>query len=266
MTMDRVKTFLKIAAVAVGAASVCAAVGVGVRMHRILTCELHLPEGFTYTAHSGCEDTPENSIAFLEKAVELGVPVLEVDVSVRGDGTPVLMHAELAGDEEGVPLETALQYIAGASNTVQVNLDLKAFSDLAEVQRLVEKYAMQSRCFFTGVDSDHTQTVKIDAPKIPYYLNADLNKHKLKDKAYLQSVVEEVRRCGAVGINCHYDNASEELVEAFHEAGLKVSFWTADKKLVMRELLAMSPDNITTKRPVLLASLLERASESGETA
>lgn len=254
--MSRMQTVLKWAAAAVGAVSVCAAVGAGVLLYRDLTSEQHLPADFTYTAHSGCEETPENSMEFLQKAIELGVPVLEVDVSARADGTPVLLHAELAEDNEGICLETALQYIQEASDTVQVNLDLKAFTHLPEVVRLVEQYSMQSRCFFTGVGSDRTETVKIDAPNIPYYLNADLDKWRLHDKDYLQSVAEEVQRSGAIGINCHYKNASGALVDTFHEAGLKVSFWTVDTPRTMRRLLLLAPDNITTRYPTELSSML----------
>lgn len=251
------KKVLKIVALGLSAAGALIAVRAGVELHRILNGEIRLPDGFTYTAHSGCEDTADNSMEFIEKALELGVPVLEVDVSVRNDGTPVLLHAETAGDDEGVLLEDALRRVAEGSDSVQVNLDLKAFSNIPAVYDTIVRCGMQARCFFTGVTADHTQTVKIDAPGIPYYLNADLNRFQLEDRAYLRSVANEVLRSGAVGLNCHYNNASKALVEVFHEEGLKVSFWTADNKFVQRNLLTLSPDNITTRRPVLLQSLLE---------
>lgn len=250
------KTFTKIFALAVGAAGTFLIARVGVELNRVLNGEIRLPAGFTFTAHSGCEHTAENSMEFIEKAIALDVPVLEVDVSVRNDGTPVLLHAEAAGDNEGVLLGDALRYIAEHSETVQVNLDLKAFTNIPEIAALVSQYHMENRCFFTGVEADHTQTVKIDAPAIPYYLNADLNKMRLEDEAYLKSIAEEVKRSGAVGINCNYKNASKKLCSVFRAEGLKVSFWTADNKLVMRNLLTFAPDNITTREPVLLKSLL----------
>lgn len=250
------KAITKIAAAAIGAAGALILARVGVEVNRIVNGKIDLPAGFTYTAHSGAEGTPENSLAFIEKAVSLQVPVLEVDVSVRNDGTPVLLHAESAGEEEGVLLEEALALIVDRSDTVRVNLDLKAFTNIPEIADLVEQYNMTDRCFFTGVGADQTQTVKIDAPEIPYYLNADLNKMRLEDEVYLKSIAEEVKRSGAIGLNCNYKNASKKLCEVFHAEGLKVSFWTADNKLVMRNLLTFSPDNITTRRPILLAGLL----------
>lgn len=252
------KKILKVAALAVGAVGTFFAVRAGIELHRVAYGKISLPEDFTYTAHSGCEDTADNSMEFIHKALALDVPVLEVDVSVRNDGTPVLLHAESAGDEGGLLLKEALCYIAEQSDSVQVNLDLKAFSNIPAVYEVVSDCGMLSRCFFTGVSAEYTQTVKIDAPGIPYYLNADLNKLQLEDRAYLRSIANEVLRSGAVGLNCNYKNASKTLVEVFHEEGLKVSFWTADNKFVQRNLLTMSPDNITTRRPVLLQALIEQ--------
>ena len=232
----------KIALAVLGTASAVIAGLAGKEIHRILNGEIHLPEGFTYTAHSGCEGPPDNSLELLQKAVALGVPVLEVDVTVRNDGTPVLLHAETAGNDEGLLFSDAMRYLSENSDTVRVNLDLK--------------FKMQDRCFFTGVESNNSQTVKIDAPGIPYYLNAELNIMRLEDEGYLKSIASEVHRSGAIGLNCNYKYASKKLVEVFHEEGLLVSFWTADNKIVMRNLLTMSPDNITTRNPILLASLL----------
>ena len=253
------KAIAKWIAVAAGAAGALLVARAGVEFNRIVNGKINLPAGFTYTAHSGAEDTAENSLEFIEKAIALQVPVLEVDVSVRNDGTPVLLHAETAGADEGVLLEEALALIADRSDSIRVNLDLKAFSNIPEIADLVQQYGLTERCFFTGVGADQTQTVKIDAPEIPYYLNADLNKMRLEDEVYLKSIAEEVKRSGAIGLNCNYKNASKTLCEVFHAEGLKVSFWTADNKLVMRNLLTFSPDNITTRHPVLLASLLQES-------
>lgn len=250
------KAITKLIVAAVGVAGTVLAARAGMEINRIVNGRIELPAGFTYTAHSGAENTAENSLEFIEKAIALQVPVLEVDVSVRNDGTPVLLHAETAGADEGVLLADAFRLIAEKSDTVQVNLDLKAFTNISEIAALAETAGISDRCFFTGVGADQTQTVKIDAPSLPYYLNADLNKMRLEDEAYLTSIAEEVKRSGAIGLNCNYKNASKKLCEVFHSAGLKVSFWTADNKLVMRNLLTFSPDNITTREPVLLASLL----------
>lgn len=252
------KTIWKIAAVAAGALGAAVAAQAGMKLHRIVFGKVSLPEGFTVTAHSGCEGTADNSVEYLEKALALQVPVLEVDVCTRNDGTPVLLHAQTADDGEGVLLEDALRRIAAASETAKVNLDLKSFTNIPGIYEVLVRTGMLSRCFFTGVTAEHTQLVKIDAPGVPYYLNAELNVLRLEDDGYLSGLAHEVQRSGAVGLNCHYNYASKSLIRVFHDADLKVSFWTADNKLVQRNLLTMGPDNITTRRPVRLQALIEQ--------
>lgn len=216
----------------------------------------NLPQGFTYTAHTGCDGTPDNSLDSIKKTIALGAPVSENDVTLRKDGTPVLMHSDLAENNEGLPLCEALSYIKENSDTLLLNLDLKNFTNLEKIQKVVSDNGLLERSFFTGVEEQNTQTVKIDAPHIPYYLNVDLDKSKLLQESYIMSVVYKTKQSSAIGINCDYHNASPKLVEIFHREGLKVSFWTADNKMAIEYLLSLSPDNITTRNPVLLKNLL----------
>lgn len=48
------------------------------------------------TAHSGCMGTKMNSIEYLEKATKSGVDIIEVDISITKDRTPILYHDEYA--------------------------------------------------------------------------------------------------------------------------------------------------------------------------
>ena len=55
-----------------------------------------LPEGFTVTFHTGFLDTEENTGEGVAKAVELDAQVIEVDVTFRDDGMPVLQEKTAA--------------------------------------------------------------------------------------------------------------------------------------------------------------------------
>ena len=166
------------------------------------------------------------------------------------------MHAESAGDG-GLPFAEAQYYIASNSSTVLQNLDLKVFENLDEIQGIVKKAGLIGRCFFTGVEKDNAARVKKYAPEIPYYLNMKLNVLRLRDKEYLRRAADEIKRAGAVGINCKYTYLSKTLVEVMHERGLSVSVWTVDKKPLMLYVLSLAPDNITTRNPRLLMSLIK---------
>lgn len=229
---------------------------VAVMRNRFYSNAFELPDGFTVTAHSGSEGTPDNSMEFLEKCIELNVQVLEVDVTFRRDGTPVLLHKDVADNGEGVLFDDAIKYISENSDTVRVNLDLKSVANLAEAVRIVDKYSMRSRCFYTGVGEGFVEAVKRDGGGLPYYLNLELNMFRKYFNSEIISAVDKVRAAGAIGINCNHKYVFAKLVNIFHNNGLLVSCWTANTQTVMRKLLSMSPDNITTRCPVMLTRLI----------
>lgn len=245
--------FLKVGAVgAAAAAATTAAVITAINLKKPAV----LPDGFTVTAHTGCEKTKANSIECLKKSVELGVAVAEVDVTERPDGTPVLLHRQSAAADEGVVFDEAIRFVSENSNSMCLNLDLKAFNHIPNVVEVLEKYNMKDRCLFTGVKAEHTQQVKLDGGSIPYFLNATLPPQKIRDEDAIKSVMYEVQRSCAVGINCNFIFASQKMTEMFHSQGLKVSYWTADTKTVMKYLLSLGPDNITTRYPTVLNTLV----------
>ena len=48
-----------------------------------------LPHGFTITAHTGCEGTPDNSLDSIRAGVAAGADIVEIDLHFLPDGTPV---------------------------------------------------------------------------------------------------------------------------------------------------------------------------------
>ena len=212
---------------------------------------VRLPEDFTVTAHSGCEGTPDNSMEFIRKGVEINAQILEVDVTFRADGTPVLIHKEQADADEGLLFDEAVRYISENSDTVRLNLDLKSTANLPEVVRILDRYGMRERCFYSGVNADFVEAVRADG-ELPYYLNTTITRWKKHSPKELNAALERVKKSGAIGINCSLKYASKEMVELFRENGLLVSYWTANSKKEMIKLLNIAPDNITTRRPVFL--------------
>jgi glycerophosphoryl diester phosphodiesterase len=73
---------------------------------------------------------------------------------------------------------------------------------------------------------------------------------------YLNELVRIVKNSGAVGINFNKDSATKELVDTFHENNLLVSIWTVNEEKDMFKILYFAPDNITTRNPDVLKTLL----------
>ena len=214
-----------------------------------------MPDGFTFTCHAGAMLTKANSLESVREAIEWGAQIVEFDVSFRPSGTAVIIHNGNPTEKMGVLLEDALKIVAD-SETCKINLDLKSTANVAEVDRLVNKYNLSARVFYTGVFADWVDAVK-SSSDIPYYLNHSITKEEASDKNAALAVVKKAKELGAFGINSNFRGASKLFVDTMHENGLLVSLWTANNADDMVKCIELKPDNITTKKPNMLKALLK---------
>ncbi|MBR3816572.1 MAG: glycerophosphodiester phosphodiesterase [Clostridia bacterium] len=211
-----------------------------------------LPEGFTLTAHTGCEGTADNSLEAIKKGYECGADTVEFDVNFTAEGVPVLAHDKAA--DSTVTLAQAFELIAELPS-LTVNVDCKTTENLRGISELAEKYGVKDRIFYTGIEEKDVPAVKEQTPDITYWLNIKLKKSS--DKAYLNSVADKVKALGAAGLNINHKRCTKELVDFFHEKGLLVSIWTIKTEFDMIRALNLGPDNITTRKPGTLRPVIE---------
>ena len=222
---------------------------------KLKSLPINLPEGFTYTAHTGCVGTRDNSLEAIETGAQYGADIVEFDLNFTKEGKPVLSHDKPKGGE--VTLDEAFKKISEFEK-LKVNVDLKSCVNLETIIPLAEKHNIKDRIFFTGVTLSDVETVKKACPDIDYYLNYSVAKPEKQTDEYLQSIADKVRNCGAVGINFNKDNATKRLVDKFHENGLLVSIWTVNNEKGMYKILHLSPDNITTRNPDIMNRILKK--------
>jgi len=245
------KTFKIVIFIIIAVLIIIAAYGV-IEMNELKNAEFNLPANFTYTAHTGCEGTKENSLESIEKGYENGADIVEFDLNFDKSGNPVLCHDEPKGGE--VTLDEAFRKVSEYAN-LKVNVDAKSDLHLEKVKPLAEKYVISDRIFFTGIKDEFVENAR--KTSVDYYLNIDVENPTKHSEEYLLSLVQRVKEAGAIGINFNKNNASSELVEAFHENGLLVSIWTVDSKTELFEILLLSPDNITTRNPHKIRKIIE---------
>lgn len=215
----------------------------------------NLPQGFTLTCHAGAMNTKANSVKSIEQLIEFGAQVVEMDVTFRPDGTAVIIHSSSPSSDEGELLEDALKAVA-QSDSCKINLDLKAYSNLPEVDRLVKKHGLFDRVFYTGVEEAQTKTVR-ESSSIPYYLNCSPFSLSNEGDFGTDSYAEKIIALGAIGMNVNFRFVKKKTVKTMHEHSLPVSVWTVDCKRDARRMLSYGVDNITTKRPDKLLQLIE---------
>lgn len=207
---------------------------------------LDLPEDFTVTGHTGCMGEKDNSLEAMAAAVGVGAQIVEFDLNFDKDKNPVLSHDDPKGNE--VTLRQAFEFLK-KHPAVLANVDAKSTENLKAVKALAEELSVENQIFFTGIKEADVAEVRRDCPKIPFYLNVDVEKKRASDPDYLEEIALKVISCGAVGINIHKRSVTKELCSFFHTKGMLVSVYTVDAKSEIYRVLAAGPDNITSRKP-----------------
>ena len=247
------KKSTKIIITSVVAVGTAAAVAALISYNNLKNQSVTLPQGFTVTAHTGCEGTEDNSLEAIRKGYESGADIVEFDLNFTADGTPVLAHDD--AEESTVTLDEAFALIAELEG-LYVNVDCKSTDNLKAVSELAERYGIKDRIFYTGIEEKDVRAVNTQTPEITYWLNVDVSRIKNRDTQYINSLCDKVISCGAVGINMSYKSCSEELVRVFHERGLLVSIWTVNSEYAMMKTLTYGADNITSRNPSRLKDII----------
>lgn len=207
----------------------------------------------TLTAHTGCSGTQDNSLEAMEVGIKNGADIVEFDLRFDKNNSPVLSHDEPKGGE--VTLEEAFDLLSKHPD-IKCNVDVKVTTNLKQVEVLAEKYGVLQQIFYTGIEEKFVPAARKDSPKISYFLNMKVNVAPEKQtKDYVLTLVDKVKSCGAVGINFNHKNASELIIDTFHEEGLLVSIWTIKTEKELYKALSLCPDNITTRKPELLGEI-----------
>ena len=210
----------------------------------------------TLTAHTGCSGTKDNSLEAIEAGIQNGADIVEFDLRFDKNGVPVLSHDEPEGGDP--TLDDAFTLLSKYPH-IKANIDVKITTDLKQVEALAEKHGVLSQIFYTGIEEKDVAAAKKDSPKVSYFLNLKVDvAPKKQTREYILSLVDKVKKNGAVGINMNHKNASELLVDIFRENGLLVSIWTIKTEKELLKALSLSPDNITTRKPELINQLLNK--------
>ena len=234
-------------------------------------------------AHRGFSaEYPENTLLAFEKALELGVDHLELDLQVTFDGHLVVLHdrsvdrttngsgeasdltlAEIKeldagiwrGTEfDGLRIPTFREVLEGLSRPAMLVTELKFNdnNDIRKVVDLIEECEATERIVISSFDLEKLPEVKRLAPSIP--TTALL---KTDDSTVDERVTRTLDLgCDTIGPRC--SDTTLELVEAAHSAGLRVRAWGLGKDdgPELRRMIELGVDGMTTDRPDVLQAIL----------
>ncbi|MEX2211173.1 MAG: glycerophosphodiester phosphodiesterase [Gaiellaceae bacterium] len=235
---------------------------------------------------------PENTLRSIERALELGVDMVEVDVVPLADGTLVLAHsddllevthgaapgrvtneslAELRVLAPELPtLDEALAFMAGRDAGIQ--LDVKAPGYEEPLVKAVGRHGLAGRTLVSSCYAETLRTVARLDPRLRCGLTYPFDRRGVSTRSVLRPVVGTAlrmlraalpRRIGrllaradATVAVLHYAVVSRAVVRRCHEHGAQVLVWTVDDPALCDRLAAVGVDGIITNDPRIFRGTL----------
>lgn len=228
-------------------------------------------------AHRGAwknTGSPENSIAALNRAIDLGCEGSEFDVHMSSDSVPFINHdasfkgtsiaktnasvlAELKLDN-GEPLPTLEAYLLAGLKQTQTKLILEikpselgkehSIALTRKIVPMVEKFKAQGWVDYISFDYDVCKEVLRLAPYAKVaYLKGDKSPDELAADHFF-------------GLDYHFSvlQKNPDWIPRSKEKKLTINVWTVNEKAVCEEFLNHNVDFITTNEPEMLLSIVKK--------
>lgn len=218
------------------------------------------------SAHRGASGyEPENTLRAFTKAIEMGAPMIELDVHLSKDGRLVVIHDYTTKDGkkiEDLTLAQLQQYDVGKGERIPLlsqvldavnqqailNIELKAHGTPEPVAQLLAQYIKQKKAdpkkfLISSFDHFLVKEFHSYAPGIPTAVIFEGNPIKRAQIA---------TDAGAQAVVLQYKWISPEFIKDAHARGIKVYSYTVNDRETALTLQSMGIDGIITNYPDLL--------------
>lgn len=252
--------------------------------------EMITPLRIAHRGASGPGLAPENTLAACEKALQIGVDMLEIDVHATRDGQIVVLHdaaldrttngtglvADLLGEEvrqldagrwfsadfvgERVPLlEDVLDL---ARNQALVLIEIKADGIAERVLQVIEAANAVERVVVQAFNPQTVRRLNLLAPTLPTALLVG-QLPTTPSRVRARRLVRQVLQVGANALAMWYAALTPPFLEEMRQRGIAVWAWTVDEDIAMRDLATMGVQGIITNRPDQLNQVLDELVADG---
>lgn len=208
----------------------------------------------------------ENTIASIEKAIELGVSMIEIDVLRIKSGELMVFHDKRvdrltngAGEIEdyymsdvlalnlvgGHKIPTLQQVLKAVDGRVKINIELKGKRTASKVDQIIRVYERREAYPLSNYVISSFDWEELDAFRA---LNQEVNVAVLTDADPLQAI-PKAEELNAIAINPYYKNINAEIVEQIHDAGFKVYTYTVNEEADIASVKEMGVDGIFCDYP-----------------
>lgn len=217
-------------------------------------------------AHRGASGyEPENTLRAFERAIEMGAPIMELDVHLSKNGDLVVIHDYTTKDKKKVANLTTQElqaYDVGKGEHIPllsqvfdqvnqraiINVELKGAGTAAPVAKLINYYIKEKKWnpkSFMVSSFDHYRVQEFHrlAPSVPVGVIFEAN-----PIGYALIAT----RAGAKYAVAHHEFLTPEFIKDAHSRGIIVYSYTVNDKDTAQKLINMNIDGIITNYPDLL--------------
>ena len=211
--------------------------------------------------HRGAAGPPENTIAAFERALEMGVDGVELDVRMSGDGQLIVVHDSVVNDVsvknsqydafrdlgDGYYVPLFEEVLKKFGKKTFLDIELKHSGIEAEAVELIRKYTVPEKTMVSGFDVKSLQKVHDLLPEIQ--LGFIFNRTQDEESRH---------HCPVDVVIPQFRLASRQLIEEVHDEGLQVWAWTVNDEAEIKRLLALGVDGFITDYPDRVSAVVGR--------
>ena len=223
------------------------------------------------TGHRGAAKLePENTLLSMQKAIDLGVDQIEIDVHLTRDQHLVVLHDTtvdrttngegavadftLAAIKQldagkGEPIPTLQEVIDLVRGKVILQIELKGPGTAEPVIETVDRNSMEKEVLLTSFVHERLREAR--------QLNPDLRLGALWADPP-PDACEQAIDMGAEAIHIQHLNIDPQLVQKAHAHGLKIRAWNPDTVEEIQRVVDLGVDAIGSNRPDLLIEVGRR--------
>ncbi len=212
---------------------------------------------------------PENTIKSFEKAISMGVDMIELDVHLCKSGEVIIIHDKKvnrttngkgfvkkksldklkildAGKGEKIPtLQEVLDFV---NKRVKVNIELKGSGTTEAVLKIVEKNITKNKWKYSQFIISSFDSKKI---KKLSKLNKDLQLGVLSKKGH-KFLFRKAKEIKAYSIHLHLKQANKKIIKKIQQEGFKVFLYTIKTEKDAKKAKSLLPNGIICDSPNLI--------------
>ncbi len=273
--------------VGVVACSIFAFLGIGAGWKLVI--DSRVSETLEITAHrAGSKEAPENSLAAIRRAIEIGADWAEIDVQLTADGQVVVIHDTDLIRVAGSPLRVAestlkeLQEVdigtpfrpefAGervptlddcllvAGNDIRLNIEMKP-KDRADVIPLTEGVISAIRRASKGTPEVANSRSRVCSQSLPAIRLAKQMEPTIEIGFIAATSVGDLTRLDVDFLMVETRLATRKLLERAQLHGMPIHVWTVNDPALLAPLIDLGVSNIITSDPSRMLARLDELRE-----